>query len=282
MLLQTQNFFESCSRDIVDESDENFSVKFELIYTMGEQRPVAFSPGRWLLVHQILDIVRQICLFVARTMPKSINHFNRYGPGFFPFVRILGNNGQHSFMCAIARRICATGLVNLPVTRQNEAFRAAVYTYIIEQDFSAAQIAQVEAAGCYALWNDTSKNTFLLLRGIFAGGILGFVLGQKRWRVNYGLDPDRRPPTGLAVPYRAKDSPFPRFEFSHPEVIFLLISLSYYYGGLSDDNLFIVFEHFLQSDQPDEKYEEWVKDMEFFPAFCYFEGINVKDRSQMI
>lgn len=27
--------FESVSRDIVDESDENFSVKYELIYTMG-------------------------------------------------------------------------------------------------------------------------------------------------------------------------------------------------------------------------------------------------------
>lgn len=228
VLLQTQNFFESCSRDIVDESDENFSVKFELIYTMGEQRPVAFSPGRWLLVHQILDIVRQVCPSVARTMPKSINHFDRYGPGSFPFVRVLGNDGQHSLVCAIAQRICATGLASLPVARQDEASRAAVYTYITEQDLSAAQIAQVEAAGCYALWNDTSKNTLLLLRGILAGGILGFVLGQKRWRVNYGLDPDRRPPTGLAVPYRAKDSPSPRSEFSHPEVILLLTSLSYY------------------------------------------------------
>lgn len=185
-------------------------------------------------------------------------------------------------MCAIAQRICATGLANLPVARQDEAFRAAVYIYITEQNLFAAQITQVEAVGCYVLWNDTSKNIFFLFRGIFAGGILGFVLGQKRWRVNYGLDPDRRPPTGLAVPYRAKDSPFPRSEFSHPEVIFLLTSLSYYYGGLSDNNLFIAFEHFLQSDQPNEEYEEWVKDMELSPAFCYFKGINVKDRSQMI
>jgi hypothetical protein len=34
-LLRTQNFFDTHSRDIVDESDENFSVKFELVYTMG-------------------------------------------------------------------------------------------------------------------------------------------------------------------------------------------------------------------------------------------------------
>lgn len=35
-LLRTQNFFDMKSRDIVDESDENFSVKFELVYTMGK------------------------------------------------------------------------------------------------------------------------------------------------------------------------------------------------------------------------------------------------------
>lgn len=35
-LLRTQHFFDNKSRDIVDESDENFSVKFELVYTMGE------------------------------------------------------------------------------------------------------------------------------------------------------------------------------------------------------------------------------------------------------
>jgi hypothetical protein len=34
-LLRTQHFFDTHSRDIVDESDENFSVKFELVYTMG-------------------------------------------------------------------------------------------------------------------------------------------------------------------------------------------------------------------------------------------------------
>jgi hypothetical protein len=49
-LLSTQEFFDTLSRDIVDESDENFSVKFELIYTMGMQRPVEFSPERWICI----------------------------------------------------------------------------------------------------------------------------------------------------------------------------------------------------------------------------------------
>jgi len=43
----------------------------------------------------------------------------------------------------------------------------------------------------------------LLLRGLLMGGegILGYVLKERRWRVDYGLDPSR---TLLAVPYRAK------------------------------------------------------------------------------
>jgi hypothetical protein len=32
-------------------------------------------------------------------------------------------------------------------------------------------------------------------------GILGYILKERRWRVDYGLDPSR---TLLAVPYRAK------------------------------------------------------------------------------
>ncbi|KFA75787.1 hypothetical protein S40288_09660, partial [Stachybotrys chartarum IBT 40288] len=39
-LWELHEFLDSNSRDIVDESDENFSTKFELIYTMGNQRSI--------------------------------------------------------------------------------------------------------------------------------------------------------------------------------------------------------------------------------------------------
>jgi len=40
-----------------------------------------------------------------------------------------------------------------------------------------------------------------------------------------------------------------RSEFSHPEVVILLTLLSYYYGGLCDDELFDTLTHVLKSDQ---------------------------------
>ena len=59
------------------------------------------------------------------------------------------------------------------------------------------------------------------------------MFSTKRWRVNYGLDTTRTPSTALAVPYRSKDSPSPRSEFSHSDVVLILTLLSQYYGGLS-------------------------------------------------
>lgn len=44
LMLDTEHFFDTQSREIFDESDENFSVKFKLIYTIGSQRPIKLSP----------------------------------------------------------------------------------------------------------------------------------------------------------------------------------------------------------------------------------------------
>lgn len=65
----------------------------------------------------------------------------------------------------------------------------------------------------------------LLLRGVLAHGVLLSALMSKRWRVNYGVDKARRPEQLLAIPFRAKDSPAPRAEFSHPDIIILLTCL---------------------------------------------------------
>ncbi|KAI6313641.1 hypothetical protein MCOR30_010221 [Pyricularia oryzae] len=283
LLLETQGYFDRNSRDIVDENDENFSTKFELIYTMGIQRPLAFSPGRWLLLHYVLDMVRQVCPFLVHEMPRAIEYSDQHGPSLFPFIRILGGNEtQYRLVCAVARQICQTGFAGVPIARQAKVSQEAIYIYLTEPKLSTEQITQVEDPERCSLWTDTIKNSLLLFRGFFAGGILGFVLGQKRWRVNYGLDLKRRPPTRLAVLYRAKDSPSPRSEFSHPKVIILLILFSYYYGGFGDQDLFHAFEHFLHFDQPNQEYQKWVRGVQdLSPAFQHLEGINIKDRFQI-
>lgn len=57
-LIRVQNFMNKYSRDIIDESDRNFSVKFELIYTIRIQKPVEMSPDRWIIIEGVLGLVQ--------------------------------------------------------------------------------------------------------------------------------------------------------------------------------------------------------------------------------
>lgn len=124
------------------------------------------------------------------------------------------------------------------------------------------------------------KDGLLLLRGLFAGGVLRFAFEQKRWRVNYGLDPSR---TMLAVPYHGKDSPATRSEFSHPDATLVLTCLSYYYDGLTDEELNASFEALLQTDDPQVIYDGWVKDApDLSSTFHSITGVNLRNYGQCL
>jgi hypothetical protein len=280
-LLDMQSFFDSSSRDIVDESDENFSVKFELIYTMGLQRSIELSPERWTCIQQVLELVRRFAPGVKNELPLSLD-LNERWPGGFPRTRILRPDAGQRLFRRVAEHICEVGIDGFPIARQPESVRRAVLRYITEPDLEKDEAADVESQGKEGFWGE-AMGTTLLLRGLIAGGVLSFAFGQKRWSVNYGLDARRRPETKLAVPYRAKDSPTLRSEFSHPEVVIVLTSLSYYYGGMTNDDLFVAFNHLLKSDQADIEYQAWVKDAPGLPnTFHHLVGINLKDRLQCI
>ena len=275
-LLRTQQFFDRTCRDIVDESDENFSVKFELIYSIGTQRHIDASPGRWLCIQQILDLVAEVAPEVAKLYPDGLE-IRECSPGGFPRMRLLDDGAHEDMLERIAHRICDGGLPGFPIQRQSPVTRRAIFAYISKYDLTEEQIQDVEEG---PFWTDIVKSKLFLLRGLLAHGILAFAFGQKRWRVNYGCDNTRNPPTRLAVPYRAKDMPTTRSEFSHPDVVIILTALSYYYAGLTDEYIRSSLSHLAQSDQKDVEYASWVRNISKMPpAFRHFDGINLQDRS---
>lgn len=274
-LMAVQDFFENNSRDIVDESDENFTVHFELIYTMGTQQPIEMSPNRWVLIQQILGLVKKIALEISTELPSSIE-VHACDVSAFPRVRLLHADATSLLVHRIAAHVRDKGLESLHLCRQSSQQRNAIFAYITRLEPDDETVCIVESG---EFW-DASKSAILLLRGILVGGVLAFTLSQKRWRVNYGLA-SRSPPTKLAVPYRAKDNPSPRSEFSHPDVVIILTSLCYYYNGLSDEDMFITFEYLIGSDQAEAEYQLWVKSTHKMPAVCrQLQGINLKDRLQ--
>ncbi|KAH7114591.1 hypothetical protein EDB81DRAFT_702529 [Dactylonectria macrodidyma] len=278
-MMEVRKFFDTSSRDVVDESDENFSVKFELIYTVGQQRPIDHSPDRWRVIQEILGLVPRFSDEAKRDFSQSLDFDDRHR-GRVPKVRILRPDAEEAIFNRVASFICETGMDGFPIAHQPPTVRNAVRRYITQWDLSSEEIETVEKS---PFWHESTINHMLLLRGLFATGILAFAFVQKRWRVNYGLDPNRETKTKLAVPFRAKDNPTPRSEFSHPDVVIVLTCLSYYYGGLDDEALFAAFDLLMRSDNADLEYQEWAKTAPTIPvAFKHLQGVNLKDHVQCI
>lgn len=274
-MMRVRRLFEDTSRDIVDESDENFSVKFELIYTLGKQQPIDHSPGRWAVAQEILGLVRHFAAGINLDLPHSME-FDARCTERFPKIRILRPDAANMMINLIAEFVCETGIGGFPIAHQPPTIRNAVRKYITQWELSPQESEEVEGS---RFWGETTMNNILLLRGLLAGGILAFVLTRKQWRVHYGLDATRAKKTMLAVPYKAKDSPTPRSEFSHPDIAILLTCLSYYYGGLDDQALFESLELLLRSDNADLEYQLWVQTASTLPEPCrQIKGINLRDR----
>lgn len=277
-LFQILQLFHESSRDIVDESDENFNVKFELIYTMGAQRPIELGPQRWMVIQEALHLVRRYTTHVKAQFPHSIE-VSEHRRGEFPRIRLLDRDAEEALLAYVARHICESGIGSLPISRQTNPVREAILTYIMKAVPADHEVAAVEREDPTGIWGESTRGSLLLIRGLLAGGVLAFCLGQKRWRVDYGPDSNRDPPTRLSVPYRAKDSPSLRSEFSHPDVVILLTCLNYYYSGLQDDDIFLAFAHLVNSDQADAEYQIWVNDAPMLsPAYHQLVGVNLDDR----
>lgn len=283
-LLETQEFFDNFSRDIVDECDETFSVRFELTYSMGSQNTIDYSPHRWILAQQVLGLIENAASHVEKQNPGSFELDNKHMGGF-PRIKFLNETVGPTFIAEVAQRICDQGLEGFSnISRQTTRVRGAILRFIVDPKYDPSDFGDVESLEART-FIQSMRQPLLLLRGLLAGGTLLFSLEQKRWRVNYGLAPTRNPPTGLAVPYRAKDSPALRSEFSHPDMVILLTCLSYYYGGLKDSELFMAFGHLFTSEQGDSEYSNWVRlvpDNQLPQAYRHLIGVNIRDRTRCI
>lgn len=278
--------FESVSRDIVDESDENFRVKFELIYTMGAQEAVEMSPNRWILIQQLLVMTETVTrrIIAANDTSSGVAEgllLQDNGAGRVPTIRVLDESAGRHLVAELAAEVCNRGLIGLPVHHRTPRMRRAVLNYILVDQVAGEDVSLVEDSHAGMFSSAAARDTVLLLRGLLAKGLILFALSQKRFRVNYGLAPNRRPQTMLAVPYRAKDMPSPRSEFSHPDVVIVLTCLSYYYSGLSYDQLYTCFELLHTSDQAEQEYGRWADMSPCLPSsFQHFPSVNIEDKPQ--
>jgi hypothetical protein len=141
----TQAFFDISSRDIGDGSDENFNVKFELIYTMGSQRSAEAGPGHWIHIDTLLIYVRSFAEQVMERLPLSMMRPDAH-PGVFPYLRILRVDARRLLEELIAKKVYETGFRGFPIDRQLPHVRNAVYTYMTKWNLTKHEAALVESS----------------------------------------------------------------------------------------------------------------------------------------
>ncbi len=338
VMLNTQRWLDQHARDILDESDEILSVRFELVYTMGVQRDVELGAVRWAITQHVLSLVSRFAETVRSRFPQGLEVQHQGGGeesaaaattadnGCFPHIRILQSPAGDELLDMVAREVCAAGLPGVPVWKFRPHERALLFRFLTHETLSDADVAAVQQhLPALSIAPTTSSSTMtaqsdgdnikkeddvktdqkpipadtdnaymrqclLLLRGLFAGGVLRFALARKRWRVHYGPDSSR---TLLAVPFRAKDSPAARAEFGHPDVTVALTCLSYYYAGLTDAQLRVAFGRLRQdasgggggdgsSGAADVEYASWARaaGASLPAAHRRLAGVNLSDASQ--
>jgi hypothetical protein len=227
-------------------------------------------PDRWTITQQVLRLVKD----GARAISRSHSNLVEYEcstPGSFPHIHVerASEVGRH-IVSLIVEAIMAGRLPNFNFQHISSLLRDAICSFISDED-----VLQVpDTAKRVEEYANRSHQSYLwsgllLLRGLLASNILLFALAERRWRVDYGLVPqprrrehlDRSPtPTMLAVPYRAKDVPAPNTQFGHPDLTVILTCLSYYYAGLSEEQLRSSFEILLYQDDPYAEYSLWITD----------------------
>jgi hypothetical protein len=187
------------SRDVLDESDEILHVRYQLVYTAGEQMPVDDHPNRWVTIQEVLGLLKVHATRLCSTYPKMLE-FNQTQRGF-PTVRILDRAISQKLSSLIVDDALGGALSTLSLAVLSPPIREAIRRFVVSKHVTDEDRGLIfsRCAGS-SLWCG-----ILLLRGLLMDGegILGYVLEQRRWRVDYGLDPSR---TLLAVPYRAKVS----------------------------------------------------------------------------
>ncbi|KAG8952386.1 hypothetical protein FRC03_012169, partial [Tulasnella sp. 419] len=293
-LLDCQRWLDLNSRDILDESDEILHVKYQLVYTLGLQQPLDGSPDRWTIAQQVLNLVKKHAKTVECEYPDDLevlenikkpaetedheypedSNAMQNNCGSYPRIRILQERAGKMLIDLIVGDISGGALHQCSFDLLPSDLRTLAISYITNLDVAPKNIIPLkDHCKDSQFWQ-----TLLILRGLLAHGILLFVFKEKRWRVDYGLDPSR---TMLAVPYRAKDVPSMRAEFSHPDIAILLTCLSYYWKGLTGNQLAMCFEVLFKQDNPSLEYHQWVHLNPSIPkSLRHVGGINVHDLEQ--
>ncbi|KAK7928695.1 hypothetical protein PG985_005693 [Apiospora marii] len=273
VMLRTQERLNITSRDIMDESDHILAVKTQLIYPSGSLCSVDGHPTRWLIIEAVLALVDMHLYTLANNFNHSVQVVRRPQGGFPLRIYLLRWDVEEELIRRLTSDILQGRMSILPVELLGPEDRLAIREFLSGGKMRPQSVDRVNK-----LCPDQIhiRQTVYLLRGLLCQRILFSTL-RKRWNVEYGLHPARDP---IAVPYLAKGVPSEQSEYGHCDVAILLTCLSFYHGGLTQDQTREAIEQVLKSDDPASLYEKWI-DETLPECLRDWQSLNVDDPQQL-
>lgn len=271
------NYLGKKCRDLVDEADEILSPMNELLYTIGTPGPVDFAPDRWLFIQRLLELLKNFANPDSGivTEDQVLYKKNPKQPNAFPSFSFLESASLCNVLTHVAREFVITGIPGFPVSRYPDSMKRVLFDFIAKREPSPRTMKRIEKLG------QAAKSGLALVRGCIAGDVLRVALLRKRWRVDYGCDYRRTPPTRLAVPFAAKDVPKPRAEFSNTDIVIVLTQLSHYHSGLREQDARDLIEHMFSSDDGHAIYPGWFTRESKMPSeLRHLKAVNLQDKQQ--
>ena len=245
-------------KDFLDESDEILDPRSQLIYMVGHPKSMDGMPERGIIVQDLLGLVSQHALSLSARDPEGIRAY-RTTDVAFPFIEVKSTAAGAKLIEYLVASIGQSSLRLLNLTSCLTGRITAILSFISDINVTQQTCAEVEK---YTSEQPVLLKQLLVLRGLLAHNVLMHTLTEKRWSIDYGLHPSR---CLSAVPYRAHRLPTISAEFAQPEVHLVLTCLSYYYQGVSPDQMKRAFEALDKRPDPSYDFGLWTSSCDNLP-----------------
>lgn len=186
--MKLKNYLERYSKDVLDESDEILSVKYQIVYCVGKQINLDGECLRWKLAQDVLKLAN-FNLEYFKHMYKEFDDAIEYKADnrpAYPYLRLLNDKPYKKLCEFICRDFFHKDkefefiLNRTPLNLKKQEIKL-VKEYILNDEISNESLEFYEG-----LSDKNLKTIILILRGLLNYDIL-FLIINKRWKVSQNL-----------------------------------------------------------------------------------------------
>ncbi|CAF3547431.1 unnamed protein product [Fusarium graminearum] len=272
-MMETQQWLEAHSRDILDESDFTLSTKTQLIYPSGIPMAIDGHPQRWLIVEELLSLVEGHIPYLQSQFGSGIDIMRRHEG--YPIMHILRPEVEASLIYLLIEDVCHGRLPQLQFKSGDDIDARRLVRAIISG--TVIDLPTCQRAAEFLTDDVFGIKVLYLLKGLLSEGLLLTCL-KKRWNVQYGLHPKRAP---IAVPFEAKGVPSLTAEYGHPDTTLILTCLAFYQTGLTQAQVVQCLDHVVRSDDPTMQYERLIHGCKLPSRLECWNFLTLDDEAQM-